>query len=136
MDDSVLLVCFFKRLDLNFPGRADCAQGFPCSGRSRRWGVWQVGFIDGAFTCLIVGPSEPPPDNHRSIIGWLHLIASLPEGINEEGFFFPMLLTQQSLQSLRPPPTRIMFPCQRNEETRRWKLPSVESVAANVRDES
>lgn len=30
-----------------------------------------------------------------------------------------MLLTQQGLQSLRPPPTRIMFPCQRNEETRR-----------------
>lgn len=50
--------------------------------------MWQGGFIDGAFTCLIVGPSEPPPDSHRSIIGWLRLIASLPEGINEEGFFF------------------------------------------------
>lgn len=98
--------------------------------------MWQVGFVDGAFTCLIVGPSEPPPDSHRSIIGWLRLIASLPEGINEEGFFFlslsSKLLTQQELQSLRPPPTRIMFPCQRNEETRSWNLPFVESVAANV----
>lgn len=95
----------------------------------------QVGFVDGTFTCLIVGPSEPPPDSHRSIIGWLLLIASLPEGINEEGFFFSLsskLLTQQGLQSLRPPPTRIMFPCQRNDETRRWNLPSVESVAENV----
>lgn len=47
--------------------------GFPWSGRGSRWGVWQVGFIDGAFTCLIVGPSEPPPDSHQSIIGWLRL---------------------------------------------------------------
>lgn len=68
------------------------------------------GLVDGAFTCLIVGSTQPPPDSQRSIIGWLRLIASLPKGINEEGFF-SMLLTQ-GLQSLRPPPTRIAFPCQ------------------------
>lgn len=45
------------------------------------------GLVDGAFTCLVVGSAQPPPDSHRSIIGWLRLIASLPNGINEQGFF-------------------------------------------------
>lgn len=77
---------FFMRLDLIFPGKIWLRTCSPDHAGAGDGGSGTL--VDAAFTCLIVGSTEPPPDSHRSIIGWLRLIASLPKGINEEGGFF------------------------------------------------
>lgn len=79
---------FFLRLELIFPGKTRGRASFSLLTPGQEMGSLAArGLVDGAFTCLVVGAPQPPPDGHRSIIGWLRLIASLPNGINEQGFF-------------------------------------------------